>query len=81
MQQSLDDIAELAEDLGNRFLFKGKVNLEKIAKGKRIRFIESNYGHHFLGQLVHYSRKFYILLNTDQLAKSELGRIKIYNCT
>ena len=76
MQQSLDDIAELAEDLGNRFLFRGKVNLEKIAKGKHIRFIESSYGNHFLGQLVHYSRKFYILLNTDQLTKSESGRIR-----
>lgn len=76
MHQSLDDIAELAEDLGNRFLFRGKVNLEKIANGKRIRFIESNYGNHFLGQLVHYSRKFYILLNTDQLTKSESGRIR-----
>jgi len=76
MQQSLDDIAELAEDLGNRFLFRGKVNLEKIAKGKRIHFIESNYGNHFLGQLVHYSKRFYILLNTDQLSKSESGRVR-----
>lgn len=76
MHQSLDDIAELAEDLGNRNLFRGKVNLEKIAKGKHIRFIESNYGKHFLGQLVHYSHRFYILLNTDQLTMSESGRIR-----
>lgn len=76
MQQSLDDIAELAEDIGNRNLYRGKVNLEKIAKQKSIRFIKSNYGCYFLGQLIHYSRKFYILLNTDQLAQSESGRVR-----
>lgn len=76
MHQSLDDIAELAEDLGNRFLSKGKVNLERIAKVKRIRFIEGNYGSHFLGQLVHYENCFYIILNTDQLAESESGRVR-----
>ena len=37
----------LAEDLGNRSLLKGKVNLERIAKNQRIRFIEGNYGNHF----------------------------------
>lgn len=76
MHQSLNDIADLAEELGNRNLVKGKVNLEKIARGKRIRFIKGNYGNYFLGQLVHYSRKFYILLNEDQLNQSESGRLR-----
>ncbi len=76
MDKSLDDIAELAESIGNRFLFRGRVDLEKIVKTKRISFIKNNYGNHFLGQLVHYSKKFYIILNTDLLEHSESGRIR-----
>jgi len=76
MHQNLDDIAELAEDLGNRFLIKGKVNLERIARSENISFIKGNYGNHFLGQLVHYSEQFYIILNNDLLGKSESGRIR-----
>ncbi len=76
MHQSLDDIADLAEDLGNRFISRGRVNLEKIARNKRIHFIKGNYGSHFLGQLVHYANNFYILLNTDQLTPDESGRVR-----
>jgi Zn-dependent peptidase ImmA (M78 family) len=76
MNQNLDDIADLAEDLGNRFLYRGKVNLEKIANAKRISFIKGNYGNHFLGQLVHYSRKFYIIINRDRHVKTETSRLR-----
>jgi len=76
MHQSLDDIADLAEEIGNRFIFRGKVNLEKIAKGEHICFIESNYGNYFIGQLVHYLKRFYILLNTDLLTQCEFGRVR-----
>lgn len=76
MYQSLDDIADLAEDIGRRFLVKGKVNLEKIAKSKGIQFIKNSYENYFVGELIHYARKFYIILNTDQLSKSENGRVR-----
>lgn len=77
MHQRLKDIEDLAEDLGNRFLSrKSKVNLEKIAKSKGIKIIKEAYENHFLGQLVHISKKFYIILNTDMLANSESGRYR-----
>lgn len=76
MHQNLDDIAELAEDLGNRYFMGGKVNLEKIATVNNIHFITSNYGNYFLGQLVHYEKRFYILLNSDQLNQNESGRVR-----
>lgn len=76
MNQSLDDIADLAEDLGNRYIEGGKVNLRKLAASKKIRFIESDYGNHFLGQLVHLSKKFYIILNSNLLTNSESGRTR-----
>ena len=76
MGQSFEDIANLAEGIGNSFLHEDKVNLEMIAESENISFIEGNYGNHFLGQLVHYSNKFYIILNLDQLANCESGRIR-----
>jgi Zn-dependent peptidase ImmA (M78 family) len=76
VKQSLDDIAALAEDLGNTYTTKGRVNLESIAKSKGIRLIQSDYGNHFLGQLVHLSKKFYIILNTDLLSNTESGRVR-----
>jgi len=76
MNQSLEDIIELAEDLCNRFLSRGKVNLNKIAKSNGIRTIKRKYDNPFLGQLVHQSNKFYIVLNTSQLSKSEIGRVR-----
>ena len=76
MGQSFEDIAELAEGIGNCFLYEDKVNLEMIAESENISFIKGNYGNHFLGQLVHYSNKFYIILNLDQLANCESGRIR-----
>jgi len=76
MGQSFEDIADLAEGIGNCFLYEDKVNLEMIANSENISFIEGNYGNHFLGQLIHYSNKFYIILNLDQLANCECGRIR-----
>jgi len=76
MGQSFEDIAELAEGIGNCFIYEDKVNLEMIAESENISFIKGNYGNHFLGQLVHYSNKFYIILNLDQLANCESGRIR-----
>jgi hypothetical protein len=35
MIQTLDDITELAEELGNRYMEKGKVNLQRLARGKK----------------------------------------------
>lgn len=76
MIQSLDDIADLAEELGNSYMEGGKVNLQKLAKSKKICFIENDYGDHFLGQLVHLSKKFYIILNSNLLENRESGRIR-----
>lgn len=74
MVQNLDDIADLAEAIANRFLSKGRVNLKKIADSENIGFIKGNYGSHFIGELVHYLERFYIILNDDQLKNSESGR-------
>lgn len=76
MYQSLDDIAELAETLGDYYLVSGKVNLEEIARSESIRFINGDYNDYFIGQLVHYSNRFYIILNNDLLAKTEIGRYR-----
>lgn len=72
----MGEIASLAEDLGCRHFVDGKVDLEKIAKKKRIQFIHNDYGEDFLGQLVHLSKKFYIVLNTNLLSKGDSGRIR-----
>jgi Zn-dependent peptidase ImmA (M78 family) len=76
MNQSLVDIAELAEDIGSCNLYRGKVNLNRIVKKENIQFIKGNYGKLFLGQLVHYSNKFYIVLNNEQLTQCEEGRVR-----
>jgi Zn-dependent peptidase ImmA (M78 family) len=76
MKQSSDDISDLAENIGSQNLYEGKVNLEKIAKRENIRFVEGNYGNYFLGQLVHLSNRFYIVLNSDLLATCEQGRLR-----
>lgn len=76
MKQSLREIADLAEELGNEYYFRGKVNAKKLARAKGIQFIKGQYGSNFLGQLVHYSDKFYILLNSDLLSTSESGRVR-----
>ena len=76
MEQSLDEIAELAEDLGEHSLSKGKVNLVKIAKKEGIMLIFGHYGEYFLGQLVHSSRRFYIHLNLDKLPDKTSARTR-----
>jgi len=76
MNQSLTDIAELAEDIGASFLYDNRVDLIKIAESEGIQIIEGNYGNHFLGQLVYFSAKFYIILNKDLLSECESGRVR-----
>lgn len=76
MEQTFEEIALLAEDLGNRNLVKGKVNLTKIAKRKNIDLIFGHYGEHFLGELVHSSRRFYIHLNLDRIPDKESARMR-----
>lgn len=76
MSQSLSEIAELAESIAEENIYRGKVNLLKIAKQKKIRIIEGNYGAYFLGELVHKANKFYIHLNMDQLDTKNPGRIR-----
>jgi Zn-dependent peptidase ImmA (M78 family) len=63
MSQTLEELAELAEQIAEENLFKGQVNLEKIAKKQKIRIIEGDYGDGFVGALVHERGKFYIHLN------------------
>lgn len=74
MEQNLDEIAELAESLGSHNLVNGKVNLARIAKRKGIELIYGHYEDHFLGQLVHSSRRFYIHLNQDKLTDKNSAR-------
>jgi len=76
MKQTLDEIAELASDIGSMYLLKGQVNLKKIAAKNHIDFINGHYGNHFLGELIHYQNKFYIILNEDLLSNSEAGRVR-----
>lgn len=76
MSQSLAEIAELAESIAEDNIYRGKVNLLKIAKKNKIRIIEGNYGDYFLGELVHKANKFYIHLNMDQLDPKIPGRIR-----
>lgn len=63
MSQTLNELAELAEQIAEEHLSKGQVNLEKIARKQKIRIIESDYGDGFVGELVHERGKFYIHLN------------------
>lgn len=76
MLQNQEDIGNLAEDIGNNFLSDNKVILEAIAQSENIRIIRGNYGDYFLGELVHYLNKFYIILNIDMLNSSESGRVR-----
>jgi Zn-dependent peptidase ImmA (M78 family) len=76
MKQTFNEIAELAEDIGTRNLTRGKVNLAKIAKQKNIELIFGNYGNHFLGELVHCSKRFYIHLNLDKIPDKNSARMR-----
>lgn len=76
MRQSLVDIALLAEQLGMKYLRKGKVNLQKLANDEDIGIIKGNYQTYFVGQLICKDSKFYIMLNDDLLKTSEEGRIR-----
>lgn len=76
MKQSLDDIADLAEDLGRRYLTNKGVNINKIAKNSGIELIRGNYNNHFVGELVHLANEFYIILNDDNLNYNETGRVR-----
>jgi len=76
MSQSLHDIGLLAEALGKKYLDKGKVNLDKIAKQIGIEFVHGSYENHFLGQLIHKDNNYYIVLNDDLLSKCEKGRVR-----
>lgn len=64
MNQTLEELADLAEQIAEENLLKGQVNLEKIARKQNINIIEDDYGDCFVGELVHESGKFYIHLNT-----------------
>ena len=74
MSQTLEELAELAEQIAEENLSKGQVNLEKIARKQKIRIIEGNYGDAFLGELVHEKGKFYIHLNEPQFDPKVPGR-------
>ena len=74
MSQSLEEIAELAESIAEENIYRGKVNLERIAKKNEIIIIEGDYGNYFLGELVHKSDKFYIYLNNEMLDSKIPGR-------
>lgn len=74
MSQTLDELAELAEQIAEENLSKGKVNLEKIARKQKIRIIEGDYGDAFVGELVHERGKFYIHLNESKYDPKVPGR-------
>ena len=76
MEQTFEEIADLAEDMGNRNLYRGKVNLSKIAKKAGIELIYGHYANHFLGELVHSSRRFYIHLNLDKIPDKKSARMR-----
>ena len=63
----LNNISDLAESIAEENISKNKVNLEKIAKKKKISLIYGKYDDCFLGELLHCSNKFYIYLNLDLL--------------
>jgi Zn-dependent peptidase ImmA (M78 family) len=74
MHQSLADIASLAESLGCRYYEDGIVNLSRIARSKKIPFVNGTYGDYFIGQLVYHNKGFCIVLNEDVLSDAESGR-------
>jgi len=74
MSQTLDELAELAEQIAEENIYKGQVNLEKIARTQKIRIVEGEYGDGFLGELIHEKGKFYIQLNTSQYDPKVPGR-------
>jgi Zn-dependent peptidase ImmA (M78 family) len=66
MSQTLEELAELAEQIAEDNLSKGQVNLEKIARTQKIRIIEGDYSDGFVGELVHERGKFYVHLNKSK---------------
>lgn len=74
MSQTLFELAELAEQIAEENIYRGQVNLEKIAKKQKIRIVEGDYGESFLGELVHDKGKFYIHLNTSKYDPKVPGR-------
>lgn len=77
MEQTLEDLAELAETIAEENIIGNKVDLYSIAAKKDISIIEGNYKQYFLGELVHKSGKFYIHLNMDKLETSGRKRFTI----
>jgi len=76
MKLTIDEIAELAEDLGSRNIFGGKVNLTKIARVKHIEIIYGNYEQYFDGLLCHEGGKFYMHINLDKVPNKESERMR-----
>ncbi|MFV0599918.1 MAG: ImmA/IrrE family metallo-endopeptidase [Bacteroidales bacterium] len=76
MLQNIDDIKELAENIGLTFLENGKVNLFNVAKNEDITILNYNYNHNFLGSLTYCNGKFYIILNKREISKCEIGRVR-----
>lgn len=75
MYQSTEDITDLAESIGLKYC-RGKVNLIKIARDNSISILKRSYNYPFPGMLVYQYDKFYIVLNTNEIQSSELGRVR-----
>jgi len=76
MEQTLEKIAKIAENLGNKNLVNGRVSLKKILKSKKITLVYGHYKNHFLGLLAYSSRKFYIYINLDLLPDKKSTRTR-----
>lgn len=76
MKLNLDDIAELAESIGNRYLSRGKVVVKNIAKKKRIEIVYGQYGNHYDGLLCQEAGRFYMHINLEKVPDRKSERIR-----
>jgi Zn-dependent peptidase ImmA (M78 family) len=74
--ERFEEIADLAEAIAEEHFNNNRADLKTILAENSIRLIKGNYEDYFLGNLVHYSRKFYMYLNMDQLNESQQPRVR-----
>jgi Zn-dependent peptidase ImmA (M78 family) len=75
MDQTPNDLEDLAESIGLNYLINGRVYLDAVVAEAQIRIVRGNYGKCFTGMLVCENNQFYIQLNLEEL-RNNLGRTR-----